>query len=275
MTTEAQATQASAAANPAAAAAQPAQAAATVATAIGNPAAAVAPVASTPAAAAPAAANPAADPAKAEQGTFGESVTYQPTGDSNLDLALGFAGKHGLSPEHPVMVEASKGNFGPIKALFAEKGVQGWEAYVALAEKGFHDFTRAEAEKTLAIQKIVVAAAGSEDEWNNVLSWASANADPDEKEHVNAALAQGGVVAEAMAAYLVNLYRGAPGVSYAPQERAVTPNAARGAAASSNAPLSPREYTKAVQELRRTLGVGFESSREYQILNQRRMAYRG
>jgi len=258
-----------------AAPAQPAAPAAPVATSLpAAPAASAAPAAPAQAPAAPAApATPAAND-KADQGVFGPAVTYAPTGDSNLDLALGFVGKHGLDVDHPAIQAATKGNFGPVKALMAEKGVQGWEAYIALAEKGYADYVRAEAEKTAAVQQIVVAAAGSEQEWSNVLQWASANAEPAEKEAVNAALAQGGVVAEAMAAYLVNLYRGAPGTTYAPQQPAVKTDAARGSAAPANGPLSPKEFAAASQELRRTKGVNFESTPEYQSLVQRRMAYR-
>ncbi|QYD70146.1 hypothetical protein KZJ38_07520 [Paraburkholderia edwinii] len=266
MTTEANAT-AAAQGNAAAAAAQPAQAAGTVATAVGTPAAAAAaPAAST---------TPVTPEAKTEAGTFGEVVSYQPTGNSNLDLALGFAGKHGLSPEHPAMLEASKGNFGPVKALFAEKGVQGWEAYIALAEEGYKAHTETEAQKTLAIQNICVSAAGGEQEWADVLGWASQNAEPAEKEAVNSALAQGGVVAEAVAAYLVGLYRGAPGTTYSPTQSAVKPDAGRGAGSSVNTPLSPRQFAQESQKLRATLGVEFENTPEYKQLVQRRTAYRG
>jgi len=128
--------------------------------------------------------------------TFGEAVTYEPTGDSNLDLALAFVGKHGLGPEHPAIAAATQGDFGQIKALLAEKDIAGWDAYVALAEKGYQDQLAREAERVAAIQQIVAQAAGDEATWQETLAWASANADAHEKEAVNAALEQGGVVAE-------------------------------------------------------------------------------
>ncbi|AQT27779.1 head scaffolding protein [Ralstonia phage RS-PI-1] len=260
MTTE---VQLAAPATPATPAAQPAQ-----------PAAPATPAA-TPAA--PAAAAPAtpATPATPEQGTFGEVTTYQPTGDSNLDLALGFVGKHGLGPEHPAIVAATKGDFGAVKALLAEKGVQGWEAYIALAEKGYADYVKTEGEKTAAVQQICIGAAGSEEEWGNVLAWASANAEPHEKEEVNTALASGGVVAEAMAAFLVNGYRGAAETTYSPRESAVRQDAGRGNAAVSGGALSPVEYGKAVADLRAKLGTKFEQSAEYRQLQSRRAMYRG
>jgi len=207
--------------------------------------------------------------------TFGEAVTYQPTGDANLDLALAFVGKHGLAPEHPAMVAATQGDFGQIKALLAEKGVPGFEAYVALAEKGYQDVLAREAEKVAAVQQIVTQAAGDEAAWGATLAWASANAEPDEKEAVNAALAQGGVVAEAVAAFLVNQYRAATGTTYAPAAPAVKQEAGRGAGGASSGALSPADYGKAVMELRRTKGAYFEESAEYRQLQARRAAWRG
>jgi|GEM_PF-2166433 len=207
--------------------------------------------------------------------TFGEAVTYQPTGDANLDLALAFVGKHGLAPEHPAMVAATQGDFGQIKALLAEKGVPGFEAYVALAEKGYQDQLAREAQKVAAVQQIAVQAAGDEATWNETLAWASAHAEPDEKEAVNAALAQGGVVAEAVAAFLVSQYRAASGTAFAPAAPVVSPQAARGAAHPAGSALSPADYGKAVADLRRTQGAAFEQTAEYRQLQARRAAWRG
>lgn len=218
---------------------------------------------------------PATEPkaeSQQETGAFGEAITYQPTGDSNLDLALGFVGKHGLGPDHPAIVAAGKGDFGPVKALMAEKGIPGWEAHIALAEKGYADHIAQEAEKTLGIKNMCVEVAGSEEQWGEVLEWASANAEPEEKTAVNAALAQGGVVAQAMAAFLVNSFRAAPDTTLEPQATAVKSTAQAGAGAS-NGPLSPAQYAAEVAKLRSQGMV--EGSREYAALQQRRMMYRG
>jgi len=173
------------------------------------------------------------------------------------------------------MAAAIQGDFGQIKALLGEKGIQGYEAYVALAEKGYQDLLAKEAEKTYAIQQIATQAAGDEATWAETLAWASVNAEPDEKEAVNAALAQGGVVAEAMATFLVSQYRSSTGTTYAPAAPAVKPEAARGAANPAGGALSPVEYGKAVAELRRTRGENFEQSPEYRALQVRRATWRG
>jgi len=183
-------------------------------------------------------------------------------------------GKHGLGPEHPAIAAAGNGDFGQLKALLAEKTVPGWEAYVALAEKGYQDQLAREAQKVAEVQQIVAQAAGDAATWNETLAWASSNAEPHEKEAVNAALEQGGVVAEAMAAFLVNQYRSATGTTYAPTASAVAPDAPRAAASRGDA-LSPAEYGKAVMALRTSKGAAFEQTTEYRQLQARRAAWRG
>jgi len=239
------------------------------------------------AAVAPAAAPPATQISDATQpatqaapdttvAAFGDPVEYEPTGDANLDMALAFVGKHGLDPDHPVMEAAFHGDFAPIRAVLAEKGIQGYEAYLALAEKGWQDQQARQAEKVQAVQQIVVQAAGGDEGlWADTLAWASENAEPHEKEAANAAFEQGGLAAEAMAAFLVNQYRSASGTTYTPTATAIQPDAARGAASAAGGALSPVEYGKAVADLRRTRGVYFEETAEYRQLQARRAAWRG
>jgi len=188
---------------------------------------------------------------------------------------MAFMGKHGLALDHPAIVAAEGGDFAPVRALLAEKGVQGADAYLALAERSLQEIQEAQAAHVQAVQQIVVQAAGDEAAWAETLAWASANAEPEEKEAVNAALSQGGVVAEAMAAFLVSQYRNATGTSYTPTAPVVKPEAARGAANPSGGALSPAEYGKAVVSLRQTLGSRFEESAEYRQLQARRAAWRG
>jgi len=231
-----------------------------------------APPVASPDGAAPAAPTPEATDAPA---TFGEAVAYEPTGDASLDMALAFIGKHGLGPDHPAIVAAGNGDFGPVTALLAEKDVQGYAAYVALAEQGYQRMAAEQAAKAQAVQAIVTQAAGDADTWAVVQQWASANAEPHEREAVNAALEQGGIQAEAMAHFLVHQYRSATGTTYTPTASAVKPDAVRGAANPSGDALSPKDYGQAVSELRRAKGADFERTREYQELQARRARWRG
>ncbi|MHA6907381.1 hypothetical protein ACQUJS_02945 [Ralstonia pseudosolanacearum] len=220
-------------------------------------------------------AQPTQAPATAStDGAFGPAVSYEKTGDANLDIALTFLGKQGIGRDHASVTAALAGDFGPLKAMLAEKDVAGWEAHVALAERAYEAHHAMAAERNAQTAQLCVAAAGGEAEWNQVLQWASTNADAAEKPALNAALAQGGIVAEAVAHFLVGAFRQAPGTSYDAQKSAVNQNAGA-AAANAFSPLSPMEYGRAVAALRGKLGPQFESTQEYASLNQRRAMYRG
>lgn len=202
-------------------------------------------------------------------------VTYERTGDAALDMALDFIGKAGYSHSHPAVQAALNGNFDMLSAELAGKGITGWEQHLALGKAAFDKFQKEQGAKNDEIKQLCLAAAGDQKTWDDTLAWASQNAEPHEKEALNGALAQGGIVAEAVSAFLVNAYRGASGVTIAPQKSAVNPNAASARAGGQGAgPLSPRDYAKAVAQLRAS-GKQVEGSREYQSLQNRRMMYRG
>ncbi|WP_334166776.1 hypothetical protein [Achromobacter mucicolens] len=229
-----------------------------------------------PAPAATPAAPAAAAPANAEA-VFGAAQVYEKTGNANLDTALAWAGSLGLDGDNSSeMQEAFKGNFGPLKALLATKNIPGAEAYVALAEAGFKEFTAAADERRASVQSMVVDVAGGDEAWAEVMAWAGENAEQAEKDAVNYALEQGGFLAEAVAFTLVSNYRQQAGVSSPPRQTAARSTAAAAPATGSHGPLSPKEYTKAVSDLRKSLkGKPIEGSKEYEALRQRRASWRG
>lgn len=258
MTIENVAAVAAPAAAPAAPVAAPVGAATAVATAVPT-VAAPAPVAAT---AAPA-------------GAFGAVVEYEPTGHAGLDIALSFLGGHGLGPDHAgFKVAAETGDFSILKAALAAKGIPGWEQHLALAEGWHAEDKAAKAAATGKIGEMCVAVAGTSEDWQAVMDWAAANVEGDEKSQINAALAGGGLQAEAMAHYLVNGFRQAPGTTYEGKS-AVQANAGAAAPAVSNAPLDPRAYGAEVMKLHTKLGNRMQGSQELAALDRRRMAFRG
>ncbi|ANI21762.1 hypothetical protein AB870_03550 [Pandoraea faecigallinarum] len=236
-------------------------------------AAATAPVTATTPPAQSASAQPVAGVA-GESPAFGEAFEYAPSGDDKLDLVLGFLGRNGMSDKHPAVQAAMGGDFDMLRAALAEKGIQGWEAHIALAQQFYETHTASEREKQEATGALCVAAAGSREEWDAVLEWASTNAEPTEKQAANDALAAGGIMAEAMAHFLVNGYRNSSGVTSPPQRSAVRSDAAANTAQPFS-PLDQRSYGREVHALRERLGPSFESSPDYRQLQQRRAAWRG
>lgn len=222
-----------------------------------------------PAPAAPAPDAPA-EPAPAE----GTAIEYEVTGDVGLDMALGFIGRQGLGPESPAVAAAMNGDFSLLRAELAGRGAkaQGWEQFIALAEKAYTDTKTQNDERSAKDREAIYGSVGGEQQWAAIQAWASANAEADEKAEVNAALAAGGRQARAMAVYLAQLYSKASGTTVTP-ENPLSPNAA--SAAPTNGALSPRAYTEAVRTLHREIGPRMEDSREYAQLQARRAAWRG
>ena len=201
-------------------------------------------------------------------------ISYEPTGDVGLDMALDFIGKAGLDSDHPAVKAAINGDFTILKATLAAKGTAGWEQFVALGEAAYERASKEAAAKSEAIREAVYKEAGGKDEWAAIQKWASDNATPEEKAEVNALLNQGGLAAKAAVRHLSEAYGRANNVTINPRDG--TANASKGGAPdAANGPLSPRAYSDAVQSLNAKLGGRLEGSKEYASLQSRRAAYRG
>jgi hypothetical protein len=217
---------------------------------------------------------PASEATPPVEGGAPTAVTYEPTGDAGLDMALGFLGNLGFDPSDPAMVAAADGDFAMLSAKLAAMGSKatGWEQYVALGKQSYAAVAE-KAKATAAAERAVIeGAVGGAENWAAIQTWAKENAEPQERVAVNAALKAGGIAAKAMATYLGSLYERSTGVTVEGKP-AVNPNATGGSAGS--VALSPRAYVTAVQELRGKLGGNFESSPQYQQLQARRNAWRG
>lgn len=153
---------------------------------------------------------------KNEDGT----VSFTPTGDLAVDLSLEFFGKLGLTMESPELQEAGRGNFQYLEAKLAELGEKatGYERYVALAKEGQKRLSDASKAADEARRKDVYDAVGGEEEWKKIAEHVGKNATPEEKTEIRDALAQGGIVAKAVAQMLKNLHDGAPGTRKDPAE---------------------------------------------------------
>lgn len=200
-------------------------------------------------------------------------VEYEPTGDVGLDMALQFVGKAGITQDHPAMLAAKDGDFTILRATLAAKGTPGWEQFVALGEAAYARVSKEAAGKEAANREAIYKEAGGKEEWTAVQTWASTNATPEEKQQINALLNQGGLAAKGAVKYLIDAYNRAGNVVVNPRDPLA--NAGRSQEASgANAPLSPRDYANAVQQLNNKLQGRLEGSKEYENLQKRRALYR-
>lgn len=140
---------------------------------------------------------------------------FEPTGDPGIDLALGFFGKLGLKESDPEIVEAGKGNFDYLKAKLATLGAkaEGYEQYLALAQKGYESYHASQAAALEAREKTVHEAVGGAENWAAIQTWAQENGTPEELAAFKAGIRQGGVVATAVAQFLSNQYAQSSGTT--------------------------------------------------------------
>lgn len=194
------------------------------------------------------------------------------TGDAGLDVALAFFAKAGIGKDNAALKHAAEtGDFALLKAELATKNLPGWEQHVALAEQA-EGRIKAKAESTKAEAKAtILKAVGGEEQWVAIRDWAAANATPDERKEINAALAAGGFQAKAAAEYLAARYAKAGPKDAKP---AMKPGASSLPAPNGSA-LSPRQYAAEVEKLAQKVGNHrVTDSPEYKALQARRLAWR-
>lgn len=201
-------------------------------------------------------------------------VVYSPTGDSTLDLALGFVGRLGFGPERPEIKAATTGDFAPLAAALEKLGdkAKGYKPYLAAAKESH---TRVVGQRKAAedsTTKAVVEAAGGTAAWNAIHAWVVAEADDKQKAEINAAFAGGPTAAVAMTQYLANLYKQS-GKSTLPPKGVVKPDAGNANGADSEGALSPQQFKDAMRTLEARFGSRTQSRPEYEDLRARRRAY--
>lgn len=228
----------------------------------------VAPGAPAPAAAAPAPAAPPAAPATppaAEPASAPEEV-FEPSGNGNVDYALGVISKAGIGPNHPAAKAAMEGDFGMLRHALAAAGVQGSDHLIAMIEREAIAESEREAADAKSIGEAVVSVAGSPEHWEDVVSWARTNADADEVETINGLLASKGT-AKIAAHYLVSMYDASLGDKE--PLRSAVPAGASVAQAQPQGKLSRQEFAREADKLYRQYGDAYVNTPAYKALGQR------
>lgn len=202
-----------------------------------------------------------------------EIVVYDPTGDAGLDLALDFVGKRGFGPETPEIVAATKGDFGPLEAALKARGddATGFEKIIEVAKASYARNAETAKTKAAAATALVHQTVGGEARWNEIQKFAAANAEPAERDAINAMLNAGGIQAQAAAMFLSQ--------AFASKGGSVAPGAVVSPAATTHAPtvqpLSPRDFATESQKLYAKFGNRFDQTPEYREIVARRKSYRG
>lgn len=217
-------------------------------------------------------------PLAAEAGEDGV-IEYVPTGDPGMDMALSFVGKLGFDPNHPAMLKAGEGDFTFMKAALAGLGAkaQGWEQYIALAERAYEGAVEKATTEAAAVRSAIYKTAGGEEAWGQIAAWAKGVATDAEKASINRMLASDPVEARAAVLMLKAQYEAASGTTIEPANPLRGGQPGAGSDTNSVQPLSPRDYAAEVNKLMQTKGPQAvnANSPEYRALQQRALAYRG
>lgn len=192
-------------------------------------------------------------------------VTYDPTGDAGIDMALTFIGSLGIEGTDPAMVAAANGDFSFIKAKLATMGdaAKGWEMQVALAEQGYERQAKAYADEQGKTLEAVHKVAGGEAQWKALVAWAGTQVDAAEKAALDAMFDAGPTSAAMAARMLVQAHAEAKGTTVQPRNAAPT---ASGVAPAAPAALTAANYHKEADALYRQLGNRMDGSPEYAAL---------
>ncbi len=195
------------------------------------------------------------------------TVTFTPTGNIGMDLALEYFGKLGFKLEDAELDQAGKGNFSYLEAKLATLGdkAKGAERYVALAKQAQAEISAKLNAGIEERRKTVYDAVGGEDEWKKVVDYAKANAEPKELEDIRRTLQAGGIGAKLMAQHLHSLYKGTN-----PDRTPERATAAAPATAAANGTLTLTGYRQELNKLIEKVGVTrLQDSDEYAQLRQR------
>lgn len=195
-------------------------------------------------------------------------ITYAPTGDAGMDLALEFAGKLGLGMDDPAMAATVTGDWSLLEAKLAAMGdkAKGWEKMVELAKAADARFTEQRAAEAAAINTAVSGVLG--DSEAAVLAWAGKAATPEEKDSINAMLRADPVQARAAAMLLQSLYEQAGGNTVVPAS-AMKEGSGSVPAQGETTPLTRSQFAVESGKLYRRLGAAYTKSPEYAALSAR------
>ena len=224
---------------------------------------------------APAAPAPAPAPAPAqkpepapEPEETPEPIEYEKTGDATLDYVLSYIGEQGLDHDNPAVKAALSGDFAQLEVELLKKGAVGADKIIDLAQRSFEKYQEEEQSNLAETGKALIEIAGGEDQWEEVVTWAKDNAEPEEKEEINALLQKGGISAKIAAQFLVSSYRNTQGTEF--EGKSAAPAAATPAASAPSGPISRVEFAKEAERLYRKVGEGYQKTPQYRQLAQRR-----
>lgn len=216
--------------------------------------------------AAPAAPAPKEQPGDAE---VLDKAGYAPAeGDPGLTYAMKFLATNGFNADNPAVEAAFDGNFALLKAELAQKGIQGWEQALGLAEQSYDRHSKDNEAKAAEVGKLVTGVAESMGvDWEQAVAHVGKSASAEEKGALNQLLADP-KTAHIAARFISGSFIEAGDTEIEPRARATGDETSSHAGPAGGA-LSRAEYNTELGKLRKTLGDDYISSPQAAALYRR------
>lgn len=232
----------------------------------GAPAAAPAPASTKLDTAAPPAAAPKEQPGDAE---ILDKAGFAPAeGDPGLTYAMKFLASNGFNADNPAVDAAFNGDFSLLKAELAQKGIQGWEQALGLAEQSYERHTKENDAKAEKVGKLVTDVAESMGvDWEQAVAHVGKSASAEEKTALNSLLSDP-ATAHIAARFISGSFIESGDTEIEPRARAVGAETSAHAGPAGGV-LSRAEYKQELSKLRTTLGDDYINSPQAAALYRR------
>lgn len=198
-----------------------------------------------------------------------DKAGYAPVeGDPGLTYAMKFLATNGFSADNPAVEAAFEGNFALLKAELAQKGIQGWEQALGLAEQSYDRHTKENDAKAAQVGKLVTEVADSMGvDWEQAVAHVGKSASAEEKGALNTLLADP-KTAHIAARFISGSFIESGETEIEPRARA-TGDDVQSVAAPAGGELSRAEYKAELGKLRTKLGDDYINSPQAAALYRR------
>lgn len=212
---------------------------------------------------------PDVPPAKPDDAAVLDKAGYAPAeNDPGLTYAMKFLASNGFNADNPAVDAAFNGDFSLLKAELAQKGIQGWEQALGLAEQSYQRHSEANEAKAKEVGKVVTELAEQMGvDWEQAVGHVGKSASAEEKSALNQLLADP-ATAHIAARFIAGSFIESGDTEIEPKAKA-TGDATSSHGGPAGGPLSRADYNAELGKLRKSLGDDYIHSPQAAALYRR------
>lgn len=208
-------------------------------------------------------------PAKPDDAAVLDKAGYAPAeNDPGLTYAMKFLASNGFNADNPAVDAAFNGDFSLLKAELAQKGIQGWEQALGLAEQSYERHSQANEAKAKEVGKVVTELAEQMGvDWEQAVSHVGKSASAEEKTALNQLMSDP-ATAHIAARFIAGSFIESGDTEIEPKAKA-TGDATSAHGGATGGALNRAEYNAELSKLRTTLGDDYIHSPQAAALYRR------